>query len=222
MTANEHQNKKSKKSPVRPPWLEKVRQYSVVVAISLAVSVIVAGSEAVTKFHDALQVFGFVRSEALDLANSTAKSNFSDRLVRVAYTRLYWAEVYATRIQNKISKEDVDVAWRSYVDSSAQWHADLIVNVVGLRNFYNAEKSRFFENDINSQMLHLDSVMSNLRRNQGGEAQAEEFVGQIFGTTTGLRVIVGMFVMCNGPLGTKADLPKLGCSLPQDERKETK
>src|SRR6266850_78272 len=111
MTADERQDKKSKKALLRPAWLEKVRHYSMVVAISFAVSVIVAGAEAVTKFHEALQVFGLARSEALDLAESTTKSNFSDRLVRVVYTRLYWAEVYATRIQNKGSKDDVDVAW---------------------------------------------------------------------------------------------------------------
>jgi hypothetical protein len=71
----------------KPAWLEKIKQYSVVVVLSFAVSLIVAGADAAKKIHDALEVFGLAHSEALDLADRTAKSDFSDELVRTVSRR---------------------------------------------------------------------------------------------------------------------------------------
>lgn len=215
MTFYDPPSRKTGAPPSPSSWLEKLRHYSIVVAISFAVSVVVAGADAAKKIHETLQLFGFARLEALELAESTAKSNFSDRLVRAALMRMYWAEVYATRIKNGGRKDDIDMAWRNYAETSSQWNADLFVNVAGLRRFYNAQKSKFFEDDIHGNMKALDRDISQLRRNQDDELQSkEELAEKIFTATRNISWRMGIFALCTEPLGsTGADSRGMGCSI---------
>ena len=93
----------------------------VVVVVSVLLSVVVAGADAAKKVRESLEAFGFAKSGELQLAEDTAKSNFSDNLTRAAWFRLYWADIYAARVQASGEERLVvalnwDPGWRAQVD----------------------------------------------------------------------------------------------------------
>ena len=104
----------------------------VVVVVSVLLSVVVAGADAAKKVRESLEAFGFAKSGELQLAEDTAKSNFSDNLTRAAWFRLYWADIYAARVQASAKAHDIDAAWTNYIEATAKWNAELMVNIVGL------------------------------------------------------------------------------------------
>jgi multidrug efflux pump subunit AcrA (membrane-fusion protein) len=127
--------------------------------------------------------------------------------------RLYWADVYAARVKNKGTKEDVELAWRNYVDSSAQWNANLMVNIVGLERFYSAQKSLYFETEIQIAMAQLDAALSAVRRRQSVETETEagQLAGQISTLTSEIRTKLYGFVRCFGPPNSAGERARTNC-----------
>jgi hypothetical protein len=68
---------------------------------------------------------------------------------------LILADIFARRIQDGAANEQINESWRAYVSALIDWNADLLINIVGLETFYNAEKSSEFETLILSMFADL-------------------------------------------------------------------
>ncbi len=192
-----------------PSWLQHIKGSWPVILISVVVSVVVTLGTVARTTGEGLQALGFIKSDALKLAEASAISNFSDNLTRMAWSRLYWADLYAARVKNKAAKEDIDQAWRAYIDSAAQWNANLMINIVGLERFYTTEKSIYFETQIQSvTFVGLDNVMGALRRNQDFEGT---HIAEIFKRTKEARNELYGFVRCIAPRQPGVEKQPLAC-----------
>ena len=110
-----------------------------------------------------LERFNLIKSPTLRLAENTARSNFSDRLSRMAWRRLYWGRLAAQRITDGAPINDVDAAWSTYIDASADWNAEVMILIVGLDRYYARDRRDFFESTILNQMNAFDDALRKLR-----------------------------------------------------------
>ena len=107
-------------------WVSRARRAAIVVVGAVLITAIVkfvALAELVKKVTDYLE---FTQSPALRLAENTAKSDFSDRLTRMAWRRLYLARLFAQRVVDEAPLGEIDSAWSTYINASADWNAELI------------------------------------------------------------------------------------------------
>lgn len=179
-----------------PSWLKSLKSNWAIIVVSVVLSVIVTGADAAKKIRDGLEAFGFAKSEALELAESTAKSNFSDNLARAAWLRLYWADIYASRVQVNAKTQDVDAAWTMYIDATARWNADLMVNIVGVERFYGRPKSQRLEFDIQSSFQKVDAAMGVLRRSEANMLGQAGIGTRVFDPVSSTRILLYGFVRC--------------------------
>jgi hypothetical protein len=140
-------------------WISKLQRSSVFVLGALiggAAVTLLGVSDKVLNITDRLKL---TTSEALVAAQETAKSNFSDHLMRNAFQRIFLAQIYAQRVADKAGQSDVDEAWRSYIQSLIEWNADLMIYIVGLKIHYGEAKSLEFEDRIQNDFRALDAAV---------------------------------------------------------------
>lgn len=116
-----------------------------------------------------------LKPDALELAQDTARSQFSDNLARTAWKRLFWTRRYLTAVELSLSETDQTEIWKGYIASVEDWNDNLMVNIMGLRHYYSEEKKSAFEigilpmeNSIHSCLLRIryPSAYSKNGRNQ--------------------------------------------------------
>jgi hypothetical protein len=145
-------------------WVSRARRAAIVVVGAVLITAIVkfvALAELVKKVTDYLE---FTQSPALRLAENTAKSEFSDRLTRMAWRRLYLARLFSQRVIDEAPLGEIDSAWSTYINASADWNAELMILIVGLERYYGAAKSDYFEGTIQIAFAALDDALRALRR----------------------------------------------------------
>jgi hypothetical protein len=179
-----------------PRWLASLKNNWAVVVASVVLSLLVTGADAAKKIRDGLEAIGWTKSEAFELAESTAKSNFSDNLARAAWLRLYWADVYARRVEASAKPQDIDAAWTNYIEATAKWNADLMVNIVGVERYYGRPKSQKFEFDIQGSFQQVDTAMGKLRGAEGNVAGQERIGWPVHDRTASSRMLLYEFVRC--------------------------
>lgn len=113
----------------------------------------------------------WTRSEQIVLAKDSAKSRFSEGLIRAAWKRIFLAEIFARRVSDAASSSlyyshsgaEIDDAWKAYIVTLTEWNSDLMINIVGLQEYYDAFKSTDFEGQIQGQFIILDGLLRELR-----------------------------------------------------------
>ena len=130
-----------------PKWLSTVRR-SWPVAVLVAVVAVFAGIKDISEGYEKLLVTLHLKPDALDLAQDTARGQFSDTLTRTAWKRLFWTRRYVSAIEFKMSDADVAEIWKGYMTAVEEWNDNLMVNIVGLRHYYGNTKRIEFEDGI--------------------------------------------------------------------------
>ena len=150
--------------------LQNQRIFSVVILIGISV---IGVSEVVKHGSDLLIAVGLKKEKALELARDTAKAEFSRRLVQVAWRRLFWARNFVRKVELSRPPAELDHSWDRYLDTVADWSADMMVNVNGLEQYYSGtEKPAQFE-AIQKKLLGLENLLMNLRLATTTAATAE-------------------------------------------------
>jgi hypothetical protein len=110
-----------------------------------------------------LERLDFIKSPTLRLAENTARSNFSERLTRMAWRRLYWGRLAAQRIKDEAPLTDIDAAWTAYINSAADWNSEVMIFIVGLRRYYGVDRADYFERTTLNQINDFDDALRKLR-----------------------------------------------------------
>lgn len=145
-----------------PRWLSRIK-VSGPYAVAVAVGVLIAEggnlADAVGKIYDRFKI-----PEAFVLAETSAKSAFSDQLAQRAWRRLFWADNFRARVANSAPLADIDASWKSYIDADADWNANVMIAIVGIDKYYGARRSADLENNIQDLFRQLDNELATLRR----------------------------------------------------------
>jgi hypothetical protein len=110
-----------------------------------------------------LERLDFIRSPTLRLAENTARSNFSERLTRLAWRRLYWGRLAAQRVVDEAPIADIDSGWSAYINASADWNAEVMILIVGLERYY-SKRREVFETKILNLFNSFDDALRGVRR----------------------------------------------------------
>ncbi len=149
----------------------------------------------------------FFRPDALVLAENNDRSRFSDSLIRLAWRRLFAADIYARRVADSAPWPLIDEAWRDYVSLLKDWNADLMINIVGLEKFYDRAKSETFETEIQNAFRAVDEsvrsvyVSAYIRHRQRAPADDPSNldrgrIQEVFDKTGEARFALYVFVRC--------------------------
>ena len=148
-------------SSVEPKWLAKIKNLPPVVTVislfSLAVSISVGAKAIVDLFNS------FKTPESFVLAEISAKSVFSDQFTQRAWRRLFWADNFLGRVRAQTMIQDVDDAWKHYIDADAEWNANIMISYVGLETHYDRTRRRMLEHYIQPGFQVLDMYLAAIR-----------------------------------------------------------
>lgn len=130
-------------------WAKNNAIIAILIVAVLTIGGIAGLSDSIQKLLLATHV---IKSEALVLAEDSAKSDFSRRLTRNAWRRLFWARQYVERNRLGLPLPDQDIAWQKYYDATEDWNSELMIYIQALQAYYpNSGKRDVFENDIQVQ-----------------------------------------------------------------------
>ena len=116
--------------------------------------------------EETLQRLGFLKSPAFRLAEYTARSDFTEKLTRMAWRRMYWGRLAARRVLDEAPLADIDTAWSAYINASADWNAEVMIFIVGLERYYDAERRGYFEGKLLPLLVEFDEALGRVRRSQ--------------------------------------------------------
>jgi hypothetical protein len=148
---------------VEPPWARRIRK-SVFAFIFFTAGLLLGKAfdlaDGAGKLYDRF----FKEPEAFVLADRTAKSVFSDQLALRAWRRLFWARNFNARVETGAPLGDVDHSWNEYINSDADWNANLMISIVGLERHYDQTRAQYLEGPVQDKFRYLDQILGTLRR----------------------------------------------------------
>jgi hypothetical protein len=152
-------------------WIVRARGSTVAVFAGFLGGILATSTDLTEKVFTLTDRLGWTHSEQVLLAQDSAKSNFSDALVRSAWRRLFLADLFARRVLDAASLptvpphtvDDINDAWNQYIAALADWNGNLMINIVGMEHYYDAAKSQDFEGPIQSQFSTIDTHLRQLR-----------------------------------------------------------
>src|SRR3569832_120064 len=204
--------------------LKKFIRWSKKSSLAIALGILVGAAttlltltDSVFKFTDRL---GITQSEAFQLADNSSKAQLSEQLIEGAWNRLFFANLFAYRIEDKAPLSDIDEAWKEYVESDARWNSNVMKYLVGLDRYYGEKKSRWFEQDVQSEFSSLDTALRALhsstylaRVRQLAETRktdldaAISLAQRIHAIHDRTQTLMYIFVRCITPPGNRQVLP---------------
>jgi hypothetical protein len=149
-------------------WLAKLRQgglYAVAVAVGASLPIFLIFFDGIIKVYDRFQTH-----ESFVLAENSAKSAFSDQLAQRAWRRIFWADIFRTRVVNGAPIADIDTSWKAYIDADAEWNANFMISTIGLERYYDSKRSSQLEGKIQDLFSQLDTELAKLRRSELSQA----------------------------------------------------
>jgi hypothetical protein len=152
-------------------WIDRAKSSTIALLAGVAGALLANATDLTDKLLKVTDRFGWTRSEGVLLAQDSAKSKFSEDLIRAAWRRLFYADLYTRRVVDATSVSlvsheivtDIEEAWKLYISSLSEWNANLMINIVGLEHYYDASKSLDLEGPIQSQFIALDKHLRDLR-----------------------------------------------------------
>jgi len=142
-----------------------IRRTALFVAAVFVVSAFVRINDFIDFSETVLEHLDLIRSPTLRLAENTARSNFSERLTRLAWRRLYWGRLAAQRVIDEAPISDIDAGWSAYINASADWNAEVMILIVGLDRYY-SKRREVFETTILNSFNAFDDALRRLRRSE--------------------------------------------------------
>jgi hypothetical protein len=145
-------------------WMDTIRRSALFVTAIFLITIAVRINDFIDFSETALERMNFIKSPTLRLAENTARSDFSERLTRMAWRRLYWGRLAGQRIIDEAPIGDIDVAWSTYINASAEWNTEVMILIVGLEKYYGAARRQFFEGQILNLFNAFDDALRAIRR----------------------------------------------------------
>ena len=115
-------------------------------------------------------VLAKVKPDALSLAQSAEKGEFSRALTEAAWKRLFWARAFRARVERGAPVAEVDEAWKSYIAASEVWAARIMVFILTTEKFYGAEKSSELEGEVQLRFGEMANALVSVRYAKGPDA----------------------------------------------------
>ncbi len=152
-------------------WIIRTRRSGVALLVGFLGGILASSTNLAEEIFKLTDRLGWTRSDQVVLAQDSAKSKFSDALIRAAWRRLFLAELFAHRVLDAASigivqphtVGDINDAWEKYISALTDWNGNLMINIVGLEHYYDAAKSQDFEGTIQTQFGVLDRHLRELR-----------------------------------------------------------
>ena len=124
---------------------------------------VVSVSEVVKHASELLIAAGLKQQKRLELARGTVKAGFPRRLVELAWRRLFWTRNFVRRMELSRPSTELDYSWNKYLDSVADWSAEMMININGLEQYYGGtEKPSQFNAD-QGKFLVFEELLVKLR-----------------------------------------------------------
>ena len=144
-------------------WFRNEPLFSIVILLA---TIVAGAAEAVQHGSDLLVAVGLKQEKTLELARDTAKAEFSRRLVEAAWRRVFWTRNFVRRVELGRPPAELDYSWNKYLDSVADWSANIMVNINGLEQYYpGTDKPSQFD-AVQRKFLALEDVLVTLRSSE--------------------------------------------------------
>ena len=112
---------------------------------------------------DKLLVLAKVKPDALYLAQSAEKGEFSRALTEAAWKRLFWARAFKVRVERGAPAVEVDEAWKAYISASEVWSTRIMVFIVTTEKFYGVDKSSELEGVVQATFGEMANALASVR-----------------------------------------------------------
>jgi hypothetical protein len=147
-----------------PDFASRPLRWTTIVFAFVLLAVFIRINDFIDVSETALERMNIIQSPTLRLAEKSARSEFSERLTRLAWRRLYWGHLAAQRIADEASPADIDTAWSAYINASADWNSEVMILIVGLGKYYGEKRRDHFEFTILNAFYSYDDALRALRR----------------------------------------------------------
>jgi len=166
--------------------------------VALAASLVIGVGAVVKALNDIVVATGLKQEKALELAADNAKAEFSRHLVELAWRRLFWTRNFVRRVELSRPAAELDYSWNRYLDSAAEWSADIMVDINGLERYYaGSEKPAQFDR-IRVEFLALETLLVKLRTATDTPASAE-LIAQAKSLTDKINIDLYFFALNRPP-----------------------
>ena len=104
-----------------------------------------------------LVTLGLKQEKALQLADESAKGEYSRKVIELAYRRKFWTDNYVARLEAGRPQEELDYTWNKHLEAVADWSSELMVTTGAMGKFYKGTiKPDEFQN-IHSQFSDIET-----------------------------------------------------------------
>ncbi len=162
---------------------EWFRNQPVFAVLIIASAMFLGVAEVINHGNDFLVTIGLRQEKTLELATNTAKAEFSRRLIESAWRRLFWSRNFVARVERQRPAQELDFSWNKYLDSVADWSADLMVNMNALDEYYGKTDKPLQFQKIQDEFISLEGQLADLRdpdkRNQPAIDKVKSEIDQI-------------------------------------------
>jgi hypothetical protein len=141
-------------------WFRNEPIFSMVILVG---TLVIGTSEVVKHSTDLLVATGIKPEKTLELARDTAKADFSRRLVELAWRRIFWTRNFVRRVELARPPSELEYSWNKYLDTVADWSADIMVNINGLEQYYAGTEKPAQFGAIQDKLRALEDPLVDLR-----------------------------------------------------------
>lgn len=112
---------------------------------------------------DKVLVLANLKPDALALAQSAEKGEFSRAFTEAAWKRLFWARAFRARVERGAPAAEIDEAWKAYISASESWATRIMVYIVTTDRFYGAEKAEELEGIVQHSFREMGNAITEVR-----------------------------------------------------------
>ena len=141
------------------PRLQKTWLFAWIMALALGLGYI---NNALDGWDKLLVLVG-IKPDALALAESVNKADFSREFTEVAWRRLSCSRMFLARVDQEAPQSEIDEAWRTYISASEIWNTRIMYYIVATERFYGKDKSHELEGRVQYSLNHMSNSLIDLR-----------------------------------------------------------
>ena len=143
--------------------LERFLYHNILTVLLVALGLGIIGIGNVVDGIDKTLVFFHVWPNALEIARDDERGRFSRDLMRLLWHQLAAMDRFREKAIANYSRAEQDSAWEEYVKVYDEWQKELMVNIIGLKQYYDNRKSHEFESDVRDSFNSYHNCIEHIR-----------------------------------------------------------
>ncbi|WP_375304418.1 hypothetical protein WI560_19205 [Bradyrhizobium sp. A11] len=131
-----------------------------------AVAALVASLAAFSESTDKIAIWVGLKPDSLQIAQDGERAKFSRDLARSMWFRLFLSRKVLLAAEGELTSLERNKLFEQYDQMLSDWNRDLMVNIMSLAQYYDKEKARQFERQVQPSFVWLNKCLDDIKRSK--------------------------------------------------------